>query len=128
MPDINCYVAMSTFNASVLYCISFMNQLQAYSHLWQTLLLCMSYLFWSAGLDLTVLDYCLLGHIKDTHCWQKLHAREALLQQIMESADRTKGSDEIIIKAITAVLDVQNGSYRAVAYILISNQRNITED
>jgi hypothetical protein len=34
--------------------------------------------------------------MKDIHYWQQLQTREELMQQIMESADCIKGSDEII--------------------------------
>lgn len=47
------------------------------------------------SLDLIPLDWFLLGHMKDIHCCQQSHTRE-LMQQIMESADCIKQSDEII--------------------------------
>ena len=47
---VNCYIVTSTFHVSrfctILHGMSFMNQLQAYSHFWQTLLPCMSHSFW----------------------------------------------------------------------------------
>jgi len=49
------------------------------------------------SLDFIPVDCFLLGHIKDIHYWQQSHTpREELMQQITESADCIKGSDEII--------------------------------
>ena len=64
----------------------------------------------------------LLGHMKDIHYWQKSHTREELMQQIMESADCIKRSDEIIRKAINYLLDGQDRAYRTEEYILTSDQ------
>lgn len=134
MPDyqlLHCNKHISFFE--ILHGTSCMNQLQAYSLFWPTLLPCMSHSFWSTGLGYEVpgphtpwllFDGAYEGHTplatiaykSRTHaanhglCW--LHTAKWWNYQ----------------KAINYVLDGQDSAYRTVEYILTSDQCDITEN
>ena len=104
-------------------------QLQAYRHLWQTLVRRILYLFWCTRLASEVTrshsPWLLRVGTREGHYWQKVRAGEELTQQIGEFADCKRGSNEIIKKVINSLWGAHNWACGAVAVILTCYQCHI---